>query len=138
MTIYMYNMANAVVCLIFMSCHRFSTLSFRNPEEFSGNSWQTRGIPIRNRRDADTEIARTDSQPSNDFALVRQRRSGSPLAVKETGLSIAPLSTQPRDKRDASECVVNYKAQRHMLIGCTKPNVIEVRPKCIDVEDEGK
>lgn len=124
--------------LISCSTIRFSTLSFRNPEEFSGNTWQTRGIPIRNRRDANMEIARTDIESLNNFMLVRQRRSSNALNVKETGLSIAPLSTQPRDKRDAPECVANYRSQRHMLIGCSKTNVIEVRPKCIDVEDEGK
>ncbi|KAL5284050.1 hypothetical protein ACFFRR_006368 [Megaselia abdita] len=37
-----------------------------------------------------------------------------------------------RNRRDTSGCVVNTKARRHLWVGCTAPNVIEVRPHCND------
>lgn len=44
-----------------------------------------------------------------------------------------------RNRRDTSGCVVNTKARRHLWVGCTAPNVIEVRPHCNDDSgDEGK
>lgn len=94
----------------------FSTLSFRNSEEFSGGSWQSRGVPMRNRRDL--------------HAQNTQLTSNSDLVV-------APHSNSARDKRDAPECVVNYKAQRQLLFGCSQPDIVEVRPKCNDDGDEG-
>lgn len=44
-----------------------------------------------------------------------------------------------RNRRDTSGCVVNTKVRRHLWVGCTAPNVIEVRPHCNDDSgDEGK
>lgn len=74
-------------------------------------------------------------EPTKELAPIRQRRAEA--IIDSTGLNIAPQHNQPRDKRDAPECVVNYKAQRQLLVGCSQPNVIEVRPKCNDDGDEG-
>lgn len=41
-----------------------------------------------------------------------------------------------RSRRDAPGCIVNYKAQRQLWIGCTGPNLIDVRPQCNEDGDE--
>lgn len=44
-----------------------------------------------------------------------------------------------RNRRDTSGCVVDTKARRHLWVGCTAPNIIDVRPHCNDDSgDEGK
>lgn len=43
-----------------------------------------------------------------------------------------------RSRRDTPGCIVNYAAQRQLLIGCQEPNVIEVRPQCNEEGDEGE
>lgn len=102
---------------------------------------QTRGIPMRNRRDvngdAKAEATQTISDVTNEIAVVRQRRNSHSTDTASTNVNIAPQMNQARDKRDAPECVVNYKAQRSLLIGCSQPDIIDVRPKCNDDGDEG-
>lgn len=46
--------------------------------------------------------------------------------------------TRLRSRRNVPECVTNYKAQRQLWVGCTEPNVIDVRPLCNDEGDEGE
>lgn len=43
-----------------------------------------------------------------------------------------------RNRRDASGCVINTNARRHLWIGCTAPNIIDVRPNCNTDGEEGK
>lgn len=43
-----------------------------------------------------------------------------------------------RNRRDSSNCNINYNSQRQLLVGCSEPNIIEVRPLCNDEGDEGK
>ncbi|XP_037912668.1 uncharacterized protein LOC119652536 isoform X4 [Hermetia illucens] len=45
-------------------------------------------------------------------------------------------SSQQRNRRDVPACIVNYKAQRQLLVGCTDPNLIEVRPRCSEDGEE--
>ncbi|XP_028900344.2 uncharacterized protein LOC105218720 isoform X2 [Zeugodacus cucurbitae] len=41
-----------------------------------------------------------------------------------------------RNRRDAPGCVTNYKAQRRLWVGCTEPDIIDVRPMCNEDGDE--
>lgn len=92
---------------------------------------------MRNRRDVKAEITPTIDAVTNEVAIVRQRRNSHATDTAGTNVNIAPHTNQARDKRDAPECVVNYKAQRSLLIGCSQPDIIDVRPKCNDDGDEG-
>lgn len=88
---------------------RHGSLSFRNSESMDHNSWraQTRGLTIRNKR---------GTAENNPNAIVEDIQ---------------------RNRRDVPNCVVNLNSRRNLLIGCTKTNVIEVRPQCSDEGDEG-
>lgn len=92
---------------------------------------------MRNRRDVHIGNAPAISQPTtSEVASVRQRPSSSNIAVA-SNIPSHPNPNAQRDKRDAPECVVNYKAQRQLLFGCSQPDIVEVRPKCNDDGDEG-
>lgn len=54
---------------------------------------------------------------------------------RNTTTSSGKLLAQ-RSRRDAPGCIVNYKAQRQLWIGCTGPNLIDVRPQCNEDGDE--
>lgn len=105
---------------------------------------QTRGIPSRNRRETSDEIVDNDNfktsdepnDPRSDRRNLRKRRD---TKVVEQALSfnVSANDTQ-RSRREVPGCVVNYNAQRQLLVGCTEPNVIEVRPQCSEDSDEGK
>ncbi|XP_049305035.1 uncharacterized protein LOC105222833 isoform X2 [Bactrocera dorsalis] len=41
-----------------------------------------------------------------------------------------------RNRRDAPGCITNYKAQRRLWVGCTEPDIIDVRPMCNEDGDE--
>ncbi|XP_037029362.1 uncharacterized protein LOC119069418 isoform X3 [Bradysia coprophila] len=123
---------------------RHSTLSFRNSEDFDHGSWhmQTRGIPTRNRRETSDEIVDHDnfkiSPQSNDQRVERRNlRKRRDTKVVERALSVnTSVNDTQRSRRDVPGCVVNYNAQRQLLVGCTEPNVIEVRPQCSEDSDE--
>lgn len=119
---------------------------------------QTRGIPSRNRR------AVEDQQPENTIrvgdnaidvdyrskGMHRRQRDIMPVVNVDTvartnetavtaessSLAVAKDDTQ-RNRRQVPGCIVNYNAQRQLLIGCSQPEVIEVRPQCNDEGDEG-
>lgn len=79
---------------------------------------RSRTAPLRNRRDLRIEhqSTTTEDKPSTEIAAIE--------------------SDGQRNRRDAPECVSNYNAERQLLIGCSQPNIIEVRPQC-NQEDEG-
>lgn len=58
------------------------------------------------------------------------------IAFEDGSTSIK--DTRQRSRRNVPECITNYKAQRQLLVGCTEPNVIDVRPMCNDEGEEGK
>lgn len=124
---------------------RHSTLSFRNSEDFDHGSWhmQTRGIPTRSRRETSAEIVDNDnfkvaSQPSDEKVGRKNFRKRRATKVVERALSMnVSVNDTQRNRRDVPGCVVNYNAQRQLLVGCTEPNVIEVRPQCSEDSDEG-
>ncbi|XP_037944685.1 uncharacterized protein LOC119677419 isoform X2 [Teleopsis dalmanni] len=120
---------------------RHSTLSFRNSEKNEKGSWHanTRGVPVRNRRAAVTTISPT--QAFNEFN-VHDINEDLPLNIdkdrnRTTINSISTeLSIKQRNRRDVPGCVTNVKSQRQLWVGCTEPNVIDVRPLCSDDGDE--
>lgn len=120
---------------------RHATLSFRNSEDFDHGQWrmQTRGIPSRSRRDAKAIVLTNGKTHSSSSITVqlsstvsRQKRNNE--QIKRIATNDA---TVERTKRDAPGCITNYNAQRQLLVGCTQPNVIEVRPQCNEDGDEG-
>lgn len=112
------------------------SLSFRNSEEINKNEWhsQSRGKAMRNRRSAFDEIETEElddvedefDDDSNEEILTRRRRN----LRKDTQTALA------RVKRDVP-CVTNYNSNRQLLVGCSEPNIIEVRPQCSEDGDEG-
>lgn len=104
---------------------------------------QTRGIPSRNRRETSNEIVDNDnfktSAQSNDQRSDRRnlrKRRDTKVVEQALSLNVSVNDTQ-RSRREVPGCVVNYNAQRQLLVGCTEPNVIEVRPQCSEDSDEG-
>lgn len=101
-----------------MSINRFT--AYRNSDEFSNLDMhmRSRTAPLRNRRDLRIghQSTTTEDNPSTEIAAIE--------------------SDGQRNRRDAPECVSNYNAERQLLIGCSQPNIIEVRPQC-NQEDEG-
>lgn len=106
---------------------------------------QTRGIPSRSRRNTnDNKITvigdgQTHSSISAKLSAAVSRRKRN--AEQANGLiasddSAANVNAE-RTKRDVPGCITNYNAQRQLLVGCTQPNVIEVRPQCNEDGDEG-
>lgn len=90
---------------------------------------------MRNRRSAFDEIEAEElddvedefDDDSNEEILTRRRRN----LRKDTQTALA------RVKRDVP-CVTNYNSNRQLLVGCSEPNIIEVRPQCSEDGDEGK
>lgn len=105
---------------------------------------QTRGIPSRNRREASDEIVDEDNfkiaadQSSDQRSKRKNLRKRRDTATVEQALSVnASRNDTQRSRREVPGCVTNYNAQRQLLVGCTEPNVIEVRPQCSEESDEG-
>lgn len=104
---------------------------------------QTRGIPSRNRRETSDEIVDNDNfktsiQSTDQRSERRNLRKRRDTKVLEQALSLnASVNDTQRNRREVPGCVVNYNAQRQLLVGCTEPNVIEVRPQCSEDSDEG-
>lgn len=84
---------------------------------------RSRTAPLRNRRD----LRHIEYQSNVD----QVKQTTELTAIDKTG------TNRQRNRRDATECVSNYNADRHLLIGCSQPNIIEVKPQC-NQEDEGK
>lgn len=118
---------------------------------------QTRGIPSRNRRavevqrpDNTIQVDVTDVGHRSKVILRRQRdilpvvnvdtvaRSNETGGIAETSSLVVVKNDTQRNRRQVPGCIVNYNAQRQLLIGCSQPEVIEVRPQCNDEGDEGK
>lgn len=87
-------------------------------EQLARHSWKnpTRGLEVRNRRDTTEVMERANHHQQQQ----REERD------------------EMRVRRDTAGCVVNYSARRQLLVGCTKTNVIEVRPFCTEDNDEGE
>ncbi|XP_017023345.1 uncharacterized protein aus isoform X2 [Drosophila kikkawai] len=103
-----------------------SSLSFRNAERMERGSWHanTRGLPVRSRRDAPKDPQAEEQQQ----ALVLEKTNSSDT-------SVGFVAT--RNRRDVPGCVPNYNAQRQLWIGCTAENLIDVSPLCsVDGEEE--
>lgn len=110
---------------------------------------QTRGLPMRNRRDANGKLGGsntvvildgdvTDDEEEDVHNVGVQRKSNVRL---QRDTAVATVNTTKNDtqrsRRDVPGCIVNYNAQRQLLIGCSQSNVIEVRPQCNEDGDEG-
>lgn len=136
----------------FFTQRRHATLSFRNSEDFDHGQWrmQTRGIPNRSRRDASDKIiiTSTDNEKqipigsiSEKLSPVRRRKRNNEQMKRITNNGATTIdgtvASTVRTKRDAPGCITNYNAQRQLLVGCSQPNVIEVRPQCTEDGDEG-
>lgn len=111
---------------------------------------QTRGIPNRSRRDASDKIiiTSTDNEKqipigsiSEKLSPVRRRKRNNEQMKRITNNGATTIdgtvASTVRTKRDAPGCITNYNAQRQLLVGCSQPNVIEVRPQCTEDGDEG-
>ncbi|XP_058981430.1 uncharacterized protein LOC101897530 isoform X2 [Musca domestica] len=130
---------------------RHTSLSFRNSNPNERNAWHsnTRGLPGRSRRDASSTTTQpTTSTLNGSQELSASSASASPKDVTTQEILVVGNSTNVgfvqdpdsdnrlRSRRNVPECITNYKAQRQLWIGCTEPNVIDVRPLCNDEGDE--
>ncbi|XP_063707345.1 uncharacterized protein LOC134836085 isoform X2 [Culicoides brevitarsis] len=89
---------------------RHGTLSFRNSEE-SEQLWQSAGRSL----------------------SPRHRRA----IIDEENTEEEPITAlEPRSKRDSPGCMIDFKANRRLRMGCTQHNVIDVNPSCSDEGDE--
>lgn len=127
----------------------------------------TRGIPTRNRRAVDDNapdtVVGSNGTVIDATAASATKKSSAPAAatVASTTESTTTTTTTTannvvakingvggggatlkndtqRNRRQVPGCIVNYNAQRQLLIGCTQPEVIEVRPQCNEDGDECK
>uniref|UniRef100_A0A1I8PLB2 Uncharacterized protein n=1 Tax=Stomoxys calcitrans TaxID=35570 RepID=A0A1I8PLB2_STOCA len=121
---------------------RHTSLSFRNSNPNERSAWHsnTRGLPGRSRRDASSTTTKpnvtqaSESTPQKDVTTQEILVVGNNTNV---GFVQDPDSdTRLRSRRNVPECITNYKAQRQLWIGCTEPNLIDVRPLCNDEGDE--
>ncbi|TMW48468.1 hypothetical protein DOY81_006450, partial [Sarcophaga bullata] len=121
---------------------RHSSLSFRNSNHDENNAWHsnTRGLPVRSRRDASSTVNPLSLAAGSNQSHTLIKTTQEILVVgnnTNVGFVQDPISdTRLRSRRNVPECVTNYKAQRQLWVGCTEPNVIDVRPLCNDEGDE--
>ncbi|XP_070073791.1 uncharacterized protein aus isoform X1 [Drosophila takahashii] len=107
-----------------------SSLSFRNAERMERGSWHanTRGLPVRSRRNAPKDPQVQEQVQEQEQALVLEK-------VNSSDTSVGFVAT--RNRRDVPGCVPNYNAQRQLWVGCTAENMIDVSPLCsVDGEEE--
>ncbi|KAH8311591.1 hypothetical protein KR044_007104 [Drosophila immigrans] len=117
-------------CSIVFICCRHSTLSFRNAERMERDSWHanTRGLPVRSRRNAPQAQAQQQHQQQQQALVLSSLNSNNDTSVGFIA---------PRSRRDVPGCVTNYNAQRQLWVGCSAPNAIDVSPLCsVDGEEE--
>ncbi|KAH8360056.1 hypothetical protein KR093_010413 [Drosophila rubida] len=117
-------------CSIVYICCRRSTLSFRNAERMERDSWHanTRGLPVRSRRNAPQAQAQQQHQQQQQALVLSSLNSNNDTSVGFIA---------PRSRRDVPGCVTNYNAQRQLWVGCSAPNAIDVSPLCsVDGEEE--
>ncbi|XP_075152873.1 argus isoform X2 [Haematobia irritans] len=121
---------------------RHASLSFRNTNPNERNAWHsnTRGIPGRSRRDASSTTTKPNVTENTEPS---QQNDGVTQAILVVGnntnvgfVQDPDSDTRLRSRRNVPECITNYKAQRQLWIGCTEPNLIDVRPLCNDEGDE--
>lgn len=74
---------------------------------------RARNAPLRNRRDINS-INIGDSDDDDAISSI----------------------TNQRIRRETPECVSNYNSVRQLWIGCSMPDVIEVKPQCEQNKDE--
>lgn len=124
---------------------RHVTLSFRNAEDIDKNSWHglSRGISTRNRRSSvSTELLNVVGRDNNDDdsggSAGGDKSVEKKLRKNIVALETSSSSNRNRNKRDSSNCIVNYNSNRQLYIGCSASNVIEVKPSCNSEDgDEG-
>ncbi|XP_065372584.1 uncharacterized protein aus isoform X2 [Calliphora vicina] len=119
---------------------RHSSLSFRNSQHDEKNAWHsnTRGLPIRSRRDASSTVTPLATSDTNQTQAAKTTQE---ILVVGNSTNVGFVQnpgsdTRLRSRRNVPECVTNYKAQRQLWVGCTEANVIDVRPLCNDEGDE--
>ncbi|XP_067618574.1 uncharacterized protein aus isoform X2 [Eurosta solidaginis] len=145
---------------------RHVTLSLRNSETTDKTSLHadTRGLAERNRRAASSAINNNTNNTNNYgtestatlehmniLKSTPQRQNYSKSRNEETAKKSVALTSvdfvhssteldndalRQRNRRDAPGCITNYKAQRRLWVGCTEPDVIDVRPLCNEDGDE--
>ncbi|XP_018790346.1 PREDICTED: uncharacterized protein LOC108969832 isoform X4 [Bactrocera latifrons] len=135
---------------------RQATLTFRDADKVDKGAWHANARalqPGRNRRATATAINNNSGSIVNTTTTLEhmnileselQRPNGS-VAVDEASSRKAvdfehstkaiDLDRQ-RNRRDAPGCITNYKAQRRLWVGCTEPDIIDVRPMCNEDGDE--
>lgn len=124
--------------------NRHSSLSFRNSQHDEKNAWHsnTRGLPVRSRREASSTITPLASLNSSNETHETQTTQEILVVGNNTNVGFVKTSEDAenrlRNRRNVPECVTNFKAQRQLWIGCTEENVIDVRPMCNDEGDEGE
>nr|XP_014089823.2 uncharacterized protein LOC106617263 isoform X2 [Bactrocera oleae] len=139
------------------------TLTFRDSDKVDKGAWHANahGLqPGRNRRATAAAANNSSGNIVNTTATLEhmnilesklQRLNGSvksderSMAVDEASLrkkvdfvhstNAIDLDRQ-RNRRDAPGCITNYKAQRRLWVGCTEPDIIDVRPMCNEDGDE--
>ncbi|EDW85145.2 uncharacterized protein Dwil_GK12767 [Drosophila willistoni] len=115
-----------------------STLSFRNAERsMERGSWHgnTRGLPIRSRRNAPKDHSQQKEQQQEQPPQQMQTLVLGSSLSNSSDTSVGFVAT--RNRRDAPSCVTNYNAQRQLWVGCTEANLIDVRPLCsVEGEEE--
>lgn len=67
-------------------------------------------------------------------APLRNRRDASALSAADVDGDDDTMNQ--RTRRDTPECVSNYNSARQLLIGCSMPDAIEVKPQCEQNKDE--
>lgn len=128
--------------VIYFPFHRFTALSFRNPEEFSNLDWQVRSrvAPLRNRRDIRTKRLSNGTVieiPNNVDTISNASQVILPTNDTQAKQNSTAVDIQ-RLKRETPECVINYNSVRQLFVGCSQSNVIEVKPHCSEDGDEGE
>lgn len=93
--------------------------------------------PVSTLNDDDQE-ENDDEDDVDDLDVIESREERGKESRRRNLRKILDEDYQIRRKRDIQPCVVNYNANRQLLVGCTQQNVIDVRPQCIDDGDEGK
>ncbi|KAM7363609.1 argus isoform 3-T3 [Cochliomyia hominivorax] len=121
---------------------RHSSLSFRNSQHDEKNAWHsnTRGLPVRSRRDASSTVTPLATLHVNQTE-VAQTTQKILVVGNNTNVGFVKSTSEAgdgrlRSRRNVPECITNFKAQRQLWIGCTEENIIDVRPMCNDEGEE--
>lgn len=111
----------------------------RNRRKLSGILLPDKGFAVNSIiSDHDDNINDKELTTITSTTTTKTKMTKSSTTMSTSAATIGDTIIQQRSRRDAPGCIVNYKAQRQLWIGCTGPNVIDVRPQCNDDGDEGK